>query len=395
MEFLLNHPMKDTRMFNNIYYIIEIICENGTLPGMNERCQQILGLPTSRIFNISLYFDNSVQYITVVYIYPPILILVTIGNVILLVVLIKTMERNSFVVLIACLSITEILACSFYNIVLIMYHADHNNNYDFYPANLAYFILISNEIIPDICHTVSIYIVLGILVQRFLVVSRPLTFKAKFDNVQRAFAYCAIVTLFAGACAIPRVLIISGYKKVNVASKINNAVTIETLLVNYVEANVTYYKIIDLYLKAILLRAFPVLVCTVLEIKFYRLIRRRNTQQNNLRVNTNIETLNYLSRITLFLVAVFLTAEIPNGIIQLLICYYGTFQSDLVTTKTIFYISNLLTTLCYLATTICLFTGKKYRRAIFGLFCRITEKTERTKSNNKNTSSHITVPSNR
>ena len=268
VDLLDAHPLKHTDYFHNVYNIIDILCSNESFnTDLELYCSGRLG---KHVFNASLYIENSLQYIIAAYISPSVYALVLVSNLILLAVLVVKIEKTPYFNLLACLVFVEIFIYAFQTFNLTTFLV--KSNQDFCHKNSCLFVLVSIEMIPSLVHGISNYLILGIILHRYFVVTQPFGFKEKFDHKRNVILYCIGISCFSALSFISFITRIAGFPTAYLASKADHSQEIETLIVDH-----TVDRKSEFVSRVFLLHIIPVLMCTILEIKLYKTLAKRTT----------------------------------------------------------------------------------------------------------------------
>ena len=282
-------------------------------------------------------------------------------NICILIVFIFKMERSSSFNILTCIAFNDFVCRSFYVSLLVIYISGFNND-DFVPVHMVRLILIGTQVVIQISHAYSTYLILGVLLHRYLLLSSPLTFKSEVDKNSYLIRYCLFALIVCVSPFVPLMVRFMNLQVIEVASKLDHSQVIETVLNtpgNDVSTSLNFIVAI------IALKVVPVLICVGLEIKCVRLVRQLKNKRQHLTTRRKGNNMyQSLNRTFLTMVSSHLLAEVPY--IFILLLFILTKSTDI---KTIVFTAQVVSFCSYLLMMSSMFlSGTLFREAFKQLF---------------------------
>lgn len=316
-----------------------------------------------RVFNVSMFFKNRVD-LQVTYVLTSLYSISCLLHVCMLCVLVFQVERSNSTLMMVCLSLNDI-ASSLLMVLTILVHVAGGFHYDFLPAATCRFIVIAFEVLPSVFNAISNYLIVALLFHRYFLLVYPLTFKAKYDKTIHIVLYIVCTIIIAVGTGSPCMIGVLNYPVIQVASKVDHAITIDTLLIR----DTKYLCDIEtIFIVVLIQKIVPVSICFILEIRcVYILIQRRKDLRNLTNLTPQQDVYTPLKYATIFIGAAFLLTDIPYLVALIFIV-----RGEMEEITTIYLTVNVFSAVSYIVTsTIFLLSSKSIRQATVNILrCR-------------------------
>ena len=311
-------------------------CVNDTLNSTSTNDSSCEMIDHSRNVEQYLYkLDASMNVLTVPangYIAPLLVLLTIVTNTLVCIVLLKRNMRSPTNSMLVAMALSDMLTGVF-PIPCFIYFFTLGNHLEYVPNGWCYMYNVLTDIVPTIFHTASIWLTVGLAIQRYIYVCHSL--KAK--------QWCTISNVIKGVGIVYSIAILTQmgrfleneYIAIDVESRLDPNVTIRACVSQFVPFVAKYtneYFNVYYWFRIIFVHLLP---CLSLVVMNSILVQTMHTAQKRRKMllkqhrNTEGRKLKESNCTTLMLVAVvglFLVVELPSGVLFIVMVVQNTFS---------------------------------------------------------------------
>ncbi|XP_033733546.1 sex peptide receptor-like [Pecten maximus] len=276
-------------------------------------CSDVLKF-TSMVFNITQYFKFDEELIFYSYFYPVVVLLVLLSNILLVVTFLRGRFLSAAHLLLVAISLMDSLTVVlpspyfFYYLTL--------GNYDSYiPYNHCIAINAILLYISPICHGISIWLNFGLALQRYILLWHRTYLSSSLLRRKYCIIFMLVILLVVVAVFTPGIMTLTYYPVVYAHSSNNEEIM--TTLKSPILGNSQSRFAQTYFARCMIIQLLPcmgmLMLSVELVLKWKSAVKANRKMTTNERGNGDAESTRTFNMVVLYMLAIFLLAEIPTA----------------------------------------------------------------------------------